>query len=77
MDPKLGWSLGGLSFSLCSIFVPEFLLDRNNSGLKNLKMGGVAPCLNWGLCLSTGGVPSSFISPLLGISANVIPFESW
>jgi hypothetical protein len=32
MDPKLGQSLGGLSFSLCSIFVPPFLSDRNNSG---------------------------------------------
>ena len=27
-------SLDGLSFYLCSIFVPPFPLDRNNSGLK-------------------------------------------
>jgi hypothetical protein len=40
MDPKLGWSLGGFSFRLCSIFVPAFPLDRNNSGSKILKMGG-------------------------------------
>jgi hypothetical protein len=39
MGPKLGWSLGDLSFSLCSIFVPAFPLDRNNSGLKIVKMG--------------------------------------
>lgn len=40
MDPKLGLSLGGLSFSLCSIFGPAFPINRNNSGLKFLKMGG-------------------------------------
>jgi hypothetical protein len=39
MDPKLGWSLEGLSFSLCSIFVSAFLLDMNNSGSKFLKVG--------------------------------------
>jgi hypothetical protein len=59
----LGLSLGGLSFSLCSIFVPAFPLDRNNSGSKNLKM------VVW----SPGGhdyllevVSSGSISPLLG-----------
>jgi hypothetical protein len=43
IDPKLGQSLGGLSFSLCSIFVPAFSLGRNNSGLNILKMGGCSP----------------------------------
>jgi hypothetical protein len=43
MDPKLGLSLGGLSFSLCSIFGPAFPINRNNSGLKFLKMGGWLP----------------------------------
>jgi len=33
----VGWSLDGLSFSLCSSFVPAFPLDRANSGLKFLK----------------------------------------
>jgi hypothetical protein len=32
MDPKLGQSLVGHFFGLCSIFVPSFLLDRNNFG---------------------------------------------
>jgi hypothetical protein len=33
MDLKVGQSLDGLSFSICSIFfVPAFPLDRNNSG---------------------------------------------
>jgi hypothetical protein len=45
--PKVGWFLEGHSFSLCSIsFVPVFPLDRNNSGLKNLRwMGGPIPQL--------------------------------
>ena len=50
MDHKLGQSLGGLSFSLCSILVPAFHLDRNNSELKNLKMS------RW----AGGGVPSQW-----------------
>jgi hypothetical protein len=39
MDPKLGRSLNSLSFSLCSIFVPTFSLERNNSGPKIFVMG--------------------------------------
>ena len=31
MDPKVGQSLDGLSFSLCPIFVSAFPLDRNIS----------------------------------------------
>jgi hypothetical protein len=38
--PKSGQFLGGLSFSSCSIFVPSFPLDKNNSGTKILKMDG-------------------------------------
>lgn len=37
MNPKLGWSLDGLSFFLCFVVVPAFLLDRNNLGSKILK----------------------------------------
>ena len=77
MDPNLGLSVGRLSFSLCSIFVPAFPLTRNISGLKFLEMGG------WPL-VSTGGhiyllevVSSDSITPLLGISVNVIPIKSW
>jgi hypothetical protein len=36
MDLKVGRSLDSLFFNLCSIFVPAFSLDRNNSGLKVL-----------------------------------------
>ena len=75
INSKLGGSLDGLSFNLCSIFVPAVPLDRNNSGLKILKKGMWLP-------VSTGGhvylLVLSFcsISPLLYISANVIPIES-
>ena len=61
-----------------SFFVPKFLLDRNNSGLNSLKMGGWSPT-------STGDhviyllevVSSSSISLLLGVLANAIPIEFW
>jgi hypothetical protein len=39
MDSKLSWSLDHFSFSLFSIFVPEVLLDRNNSGSEILTVG--------------------------------------
>ena len=47
MDPKVGRSLGCLSFSICSIFfVLTFPLGRNNSGLKILRwIGGPIPHL--------------------------------
>jgi hypothetical protein len=32
IDPKLGWSVDDLFFSLYSIFVSAFPLNRNNSG---------------------------------------------
>jgi hypothetical protein len=54
-DPKLGQSLGGLSFNLCSIFVLAFPLDRNNSGLKNLKMSRWPPASTGGEELGSGG----------------------
>jgi hypothetical protein len=47
MDPKVRWSLGGLPFSLCSIFFwSVFPLDRNISVLKFLScMDGPIPYL--------------------------------
>jgi hypothetical protein len=38
--PKLGRSLDGFSFSLCSICVTAFSLDRNSSGPKFLRWVG-------------------------------------
>ena len=69
MDRKLGGSLGGLSLSLCSIFVPTFPLDHMISGLKFLKMSGW-PLPRLGPCLSTdSGLFWTFL-------ANVLPIES-
>jgi hypothetical protein len=51
MGLKLGWLLGGHSFSLCSIFAPAFLLDLKNFGSKFLGM--VETSLTGG-CLATG-----------------------
>ena len=39
MGLKLDQLLVGHSFSLCSIFVPAFLVDRTNFGLKVLWVG--------------------------------------
>jgi hypothetical protein len=77
MDPKLGWSRNGLSFNLCSIFVPAFLLDRKISGSKFLKVVGWPYPSTGGPVYLVEVVSSGFISPLLNISAKIIPFESW
>ena len=77
MDPKLGWSLDVLSFSLCSIFVLAFPLDRDNCGLEILKVGGCLSASTRGYVYRLEMVSSGFISPLLGISVKVIPIGSW
>jgi hypothetical protein len=46
MDFRVGQSLDGLTFSLCSIFVLEFPLDRDNSALKVFRwVGGLIPLM--------------------------------
>ena len=46
IDTQVWQSLHGLPFSICSIFVPEFPLDRNNAGLKGLRwVNGPTPQL--------------------------------
>ena len=77
MDPKLGQSLDGLSFSLCFISVPEVPLDRNNSGSKILKVSEWPHPSSGGPVYLLKVVSSGSISTLLGISAKVIPIESW
>jgi hypothetical protein len=54
-----------LSFSFCSIFIPLFPLDRNNSGLKFLKMGGWSPASTGSHVYLLEVVSSGFISPRL------------
>ena len=70
MDPKLDWSLDGLSFSLCSIFVPAFPLDEQ-FWIKNLDMGGYPHPSPGGHVYLLEVVSSGSISRLLGILAKV------
>jgi hypothetical protein len=57
-------------------FVPAFPLDRDNSRSKILRwLGG--PSAGCHVYLLLEGVSSGSISPLLGISTNVIPIGSW
>jgi hypothetical protein len=74
---KLGQSLNGLFFSLCSIFVPAFPFDRNNSGSIILKMGGWFHVSSGGHVYILEEVFIGSISPLLGIVAKIIPFGFW
>jgi hypothetical protein len=53
MSFKLGQLLLGHSLSLCSIFVPAFLVDRINFGSESF-MGVLSLYLCWGSCLATG-----------------------
>jgi hypothetical protein len=77
MDPKLGLPLDCLSFSLYSIFVPTYLLDRKNSGTKILKMSGWSHFSIEGHVYLLEMVSSGSISRVLGILAKIIPIESW
>ena len=50
MDPQVGQSLDGLSFSLCSIFCPCFSIGKENFWNENFEMSGWPhPSLNCGL----------------------------
>jgi hypothetical protein len=72
----VGWSLDGLSFCLCSIFVSVFPLDRNISELKFLRcVGGHIPQLG-GRAYLLEVVSTGSVSPLLSISAKVITVGS-
>jgi hypothetical protein len=73
MNPKLNYSLTGLSFSLCSIFEPVYPLDKNNSGLKILKIGRCplpqlgAMSIYWRWTLQ---VPSLHFKPIFQLMTN-------
>jgi hypothetical protein len=73
---QLDQLLDSISFNLCSIFVPAFLLDRKNSGPKFLKVG-VCPHSSTRGSVYILEVTSGSISPSLAISAKVIPIGSW
>jgi hypothetical protein len=67
----------GHSTSSCSIFVPEFLFDRTNFGLKVLWVGWyLHPSIGrsvWLLEVASSG----YMSPMLGILAKVTHIDSW
>ena len=77
MDPKLGWSVGGLSFSLCSIFVSAFPIDRNNTGSNILKMSGWPHASNGSHVYLLEVIFSDSIFSLLDILAKVTPIAFW
>ena len=62
-DPMLGWSLDGISFSLCSIFVSA---KQEQFWLKIFEDVLVTPSFHRGLHLSTGGGVFEFLHPIVG-----------
>lgn len=76
-NPKLGWSLDGISFNLCSIFCPCISFRWKTILAQNFWDVWVAPSLNWGSCLSTGGDLFRFYLPTVGHLGYVIQIESW
>jgi hypothetical protein len=78
MDPTVGRSLDGLFFSLCSIFVLAFPLDRDNYELNFFRWGrGWPHPSHGGHVYLLEMISSGSIFLLLAILANVIPIGSW
>ena len=66
MDPKLGWSLYGLSFNLCSV-CPCISFRQEQFWVKKCEGRLVTPFLHWGPYLSPGDglqAPSPHCWPL-------------
>jgi hypothetical protein len=64
----VGQSLDGLSFSLCSIFVPTFPLDRDNSRLKILRwVDGPIPQLCTPAFCVGAGIQTQFLTLVLQV----------
>ena len=72
IDHTVGWCLDGLSFSLCSIFVPAFPLDRDNSRLKIFRWVS-GPNIPLGPHISTGGGLFRFYFPTVGYFSECHP----
>ena len=77
MDTQLGWSPDGPSFSLCSIFCPCISFGQEHSWVKNFVMGGWPYPTIRGQAYLLEVLSTGSISPLLCISAKVIPVGSW
>jgi hypothetical protein len=73
MDPKLGWSLDGIFFGLCPIFVPKFPLNSNNSESRIWEMGRWPNASSGGHVYLLEVVSLGSIFPLLGIFRYLQP----
>ena len=77
IDPKLDWSLGGLPFSLSSIFFPCISFREKQFWVKVFEGSLVTAFLHWGPVYVLEGVSLHAPSPQgCGISAKAIPNES-
>ena len=86
MDPQVGHSLDGPSFSLCLISCPCSSFAQEHFWVKNFEMGGCNQPLTEGNIGVGVGRHTAILwswslqvlsSPSLCISAKVIPFVSW
>jgi hypothetical protein len=77
MGPNLCQSLDLLFLSFLSIFIPEVLLDRNNTGLEFLTVGWQPHTSTWCPVFLMEEDSTSSLPLLLGISSNVPSFKSW
>ena len=76
MDPKLGWSLGGLFFQSLLHFCLYISFRQEQLWVKNFEDEWVAPASTEGRVYLLEVVSSSSISPLLGTLPNVISIKS-
>jgi hypothetical protein len=77
MDPQVGQTLDGLFFSLCSTLCPCISFRQEQFWVNIFEMGGGPhPSTGDRACL-LDMVSTGSLSPLLGISTNVIFIGSW
>ena len=76
MGLNLGMLMLNLSFRLCSIFVPAFLADRTNLGLKFLWVDQCPYPFTKGPVWLQEVTTSGSIFPQLGVSTKIAPIEA-
>ena len=77
IDTKIGQSLDGLSFNLCSMFCLFLSFGQEHFWVKIFEMDGWPQPSTGGPCLSTGGSLYRLYLPSLGILVKVIDTGSW
>jgi hypothetical protein len=75
MDPQVGQSLYGLSFSLCSTFCPCISFIQEQFWVKILMMGGWHHPSTGGPCLTSGYGPDRFSLLFVGYFSYCLPQE--